>query len=160
MIKVSLYKTTQDKLSKAFCSLAEKCYHNNISIFVYTNNKESTKELDRILWTYSKKQFIPHATIHDNYPEKQPILLGDELVNLNNSSNMMIINTGREKIFSALSTPDQFDLTKCQRIILLFDDEHSFSKQEIEDILIKSPVRDFKVEAYIQNSDKSWIGQK
>ena len=62
MIKVSCYKTIQEKLPRAFCMLAEKCYHNGIKIFVYTNSNEYTVELDKVLWTYSKKQFIPHGT--------------------------------------------------------------------------------------------------
>jgi hypothetical protein len=48
MIKISCYKTTQEKLSRAFCNLAEKCYHSAIKIFVYTNSKEQAFELDTV----------------------------------------------------------------------------------------------------------------
>ncbi|NDA91625.1 MAG: hypothetical protein EBY20_12170, partial [Alphaproteobacteria bacterium] len=63
MIKISCYKTTQEKLSRAFCNLAEKCYHSAIKIFVYTNSKEQAFELDTVLWIYSRKQFIQFKSL-------------------------------------------------------------------------------------------------
>lgn len=160
MIKISLYKTTQDNLPKAFCALAEKCYHNGISAFVYTNNKETSALLDRVLWTYSKKQFIPHGTIYDPHPEKQPILLGDEIRNLNNSSSIIAIDADKDKIFAILSTLDQFDLSNFQRLILLVNQEKVFSKDQLEEIFIKSSLKEFKLEVYLQTSDGNWSQQK
>lgn len=159
MIKVSFYKTTQDKLPKAFCILAEKCYHSGIGIFVYTNNKETTIELDRVLWTYSKKQFIPHGTIYDPHPEKHPILLGNELRNLNNSLSMLIVNADKEKILEVLSNPSQFDLLNCQRLLLLSEDNNTLSKEEIAGVLDKSSLKGFKLEAYTQNAAGEWSPQ-
>lgn len=160
MIKISLYKTTQDNLPKAFCALAEKCYHNGISAFVYINNKETTAVLDRVLWTYSKKQFIPHGTIYDPYPEKQPILLGNELRNLNNSSSMIAINIDKEGLLSILSNFNQFDLNNFQRLILLANQEKVFSRDELDEVFDKSLLKDFKLETYLQNPDGSWSQQR
>ena len=90
MIKISCYKTTPEKLSRAFCNLAEKCYHSAIKVFVYTNSKEQAFELDTVLWIYSRKQFIPHGTIYDTWPEKQPILIGSELKNFKHPNKILI----------------------------------------------------------------------
>ena len=156
MIKVICYKTTQEKLPRTFCTLAEKCYHSNAPTFVYTNGKESTVELDKILWTYSRKQFIPHGTIYDLSPEKQPILISSELKNLNNSSNLIIINADESKILSILSSNENLTLTKCKRLFLLYDHATSASNENIKDIISKSSLHDLRFESYVQADDNSW----
>jgi len=159
MVKISCYKTTQEKLSRAFCNLAEKCYHNAIKIFVYTNSKEQAFELDNVLWTYSRKQFIPHGTIYDILPEKQPILIGSELKNFNNSSSMIIINPDESKILSILSSTKDFDTSKCERLFFLHDHISSLSNQNINNIIIKSPLLDFRVDFYVQADNNTWYVQ-
>jgi len=156
MIKVSCYKTIQEKLPKAFCMLAEKCYHNGIKLFVHTNSKEYTFELDRVLWTYSKKQFIPHSTIHDLLPEEQPILIGSELKILNNSSNMIIVNASESKILSILSSVENFPVTKCERLFFLSDNSSSVSSENIKNIITKSSIGEFKFESYVQDDTNGW----
>ena len=156
MIKISCYKTIQEKLAKAFCMLAEKCYHNNIKVFVYTNSKEYTLELDRVLWTYSKKQYIPHSTIHDLLPEKQPILIGSELRNLNNSSNMIIVNASESKILSILLSNEDLLVKKCERLFLLYDRSTAIPSNNIKNIIAKSSLGSFKFESYIQDDNNSW----
>ncbi|MFK7967577.1 MAG: DNA polymerase III subunit chi [Rickettsiaceae bacterium] len=156
MIKISCYKTIQEKLPKAFCMLAEKCYHNNIKVFVYTNSKEYTLELDRVLWTYSKKQYIPHSTIHDLLPEKQPILIGSELRNLNNSSNMIIVNASESKILSILLSNEDLLVKKCERLFFLYDRSTAIPSNNIKNIIAKSSLDSFKFESYIQDDNNSW----
>lgn len=156
MIKISCYKTIQEKLPKAFCMLAEKCYHNNIKVFVYTNSKEYTLELDRVLWTYSKKQYIPHSTIHDLLPEKQPILIGSELRNLNNSSNMIIVNASESKILSILLSNEDLLVKKCKRLFFLYDRSTAIPSNNIKNIIAKSSLDSFKFESYIQDDNNSW----
>lgn len=156
MIKISCYKTTQEKLSRAFCNLAEKCYNNGIKIFVYTNSKEQAFELDTVLWIYSRKQFIPHGTIYDILPEKQPILIGSELKNLNNSSSMIVINPDEDKILSILSSTEVFDASKCERLFLLHDNTFSLSNQNINNIIVKSSLHDFRLDFYMQADNNLW----
>lgn len=49
-------------------------------------------ELDEVVWSFSKTRFIPHATIHDRLPERQPILLTDQEQNLNTAT--ILLTTG------------------------------------------------------------------
>ena len=156
MIKISCYKTTPEKLSRAFCNLAEKCYNNAIKIFVYTNSKEQTFDQDTVLGIYSRKQFIPHGTIYDILPEKQPILIGSELKNLNNSSSMIVINPDEDKILSILSSTEVFDVNKCERLFLLHDNTFSLSNQNINNIILKSSLHDFRLDFYMQADNNSW----
>ncbi len=151
MIKISYYKTVNDKTLKAFCLLAEKSYHHNMNIFVYVNNKEDLSLFDKSLWTYSKKQFIPHATIYDPYPEKQPVLLGDEYNNLNESTGIIFINISKERILSILNLVKNF-----QRIFFLYDDSEIITDYVIQDILIKSVIKQFEFKSYTQDTGSNW----
>ena len=160
MIKISCYKTTPEKLSRAFCNLAEKCYHSAIKVFVYTNSKEQAFELDTVLWIYSRKQFIPHGTIYDTWPEKQPILIGSELKNFNNSSSMIIINPDESKILSVLSVNANFDVNKCERLFLLYDNVNLLSNQDINNIIVKSSLHNFRLDFYIQSDNNAWHVQR
>ena len=151
MIKVSYYKTSKDKLPKAFCMLAEKCYHNNISLFVFTNNEKSITELDKALWTYSKKQFIPHGTIHDPHPEKQPILLGEAFRNLNKATSMIIVNASSGQVLDFLASAG-----KCERLFFIYDEDEIVPDEEIENILSTSGIGEFQFESYVQEINGSW----
>jgi DNA polymerase IIIc chi subunit len=165
MIKISYYKTTSDRFSKAFCMLAEKCYHNNIGIFVYTNNEKCTMELDKALWTYSKKQFIPHGTIHDPHPEKQPILLGEEFKNLNNSSSLLIINANEDQILTILHSvgknqPVMASSPKgdvaIQRLFFLYEENPITTAPNLQNILGTSAIGEFNFESYTQEINGNW----
>lgn len=153
MIKISCYRTLQDKLPKAFCMLAEKCHHNKINVFVYVNTKELMSDLDKTLWTYSKKQFIPHGTIHDPYPEKQPILLGAEFKNLNNASGMIIINANEKQLLSILSSDENFNRKQCKRLFFLYDQHSATSDETIKNIITTSSLGEFSFESYIQDNN-------
>ena len=159
-MRISCYRTIREKLPKAFCMLAEKCYNNGIKVFVYTNSKEYILELDEILWTFSKKQFIPHGTIYDPFPEKQPILIGSELKNLNNSLGMIIINASLNGILPILSS-DNFTINAFKRLFFLYDQTDPISASDIKEIVNKSSLAQekYSFETYIQSGDNSWQTQ-
>ncbi len=152
MIKINYYKTTKDKIFKAFCMLAEKCYHNQMILFVYTNNYQSQIELDKTLWAYSKKQFIPHGTIHDTYQEKQPILIGCEYKNSNNAPNLIIFNATENQILTIF-----YSNHNCERIFFMYDEENIITDIQIKNILSKSAFSEFQFESYIQETNNNWI---
>lgn len=154
MIKISYYKTSNDRLSKAFCMLAEKCYHNNIKLFVFTNNEKSTREFDTVLWTYSKKQFIPHGTIHDLSPEKQPILLGEMFKNLNKSSGMIIINAEETQLLDFLASVGKVD-----RLFFIYSQDAIIPASRLMELTSKSALGEFEFESYMQEANGSWKKQ-
>ena len=104
MIKISCYKTKQDQLAKAFCQLAQKCYYSSTNTCVITNNSNFTIELDRVLWTYSKKHFIPHATKEDPFPQEQPIYITHSIENPNNSKIIILVNPTEDKLLQLFSS--------------------------------------------------------
>lgn len=100
-MKINYYKTKTDNLAKAFCSLIEKCYYDDARVLVIAASDEYATTLDRVLWSYSKKHFIPHATLRDPQPELQPVLIitqddlqsNDQDIVLNSPNKAAIILT-------------------------------------------------------------------
>lgn len=114
------------------------------------------EELDKTLWTYSKKQFIPHATLLDAHQEKQMILLGNEFKNLNDASSLMMINASEEQILKVLSSDEEFNTKKCQRLFFLYDEDFKIKDSDIREMLSKSSIPRFKLDSYIQTSTENW----
>lgn len=159
MIKISYYKAVQGRLPKAFCMIAEKCYHNDIKIFVYTKSEKYTFELDTVLWTYSRKQFIPHSTIHDLLPEKQSILIGSELKNLSHYSAMIIVNASENMLISMLLSERNLFIKQYTRLFFLYDDNILLSSKNIKDVLSKFLEQEFEFKSFLQNDNNSWQAQ-
>jgi len=156
MIKINCYITTQDDLHKTFCQLAEKCYYANLRTNVITQNSDYTKSLDRVLWTYSKKHFIPHATDADSLPEKQPIYITDKLDNPNQADSIMFINPDKAMFLETIAKDSKLNLESFQKISLLFDDIQKIQILEIDNLLKKSPIKEFEINLFVKNQQKMW----
>jgi len=62
--------------SRIVCDLAEKCYHNNRRIAIYSSNEEECKKYDSLLWTWKQQSFVPHIyldILSESFPE--PIVI-------------------------------------------------------------------------------------
>ncbi|ABV74027.1 DNA polymerase III subunit chi [Rickettsia canadensis str. McKiel] len=92
MQQFSIYQTSDELLLKSVLLLIEKCYYSDLKSVILTTDKEQQEMLNKNLWTYSRKQFIPHGSKLDPQPEKQPIYITDELQNPNNASVLIIIS--------------------------------------------------------------------
>jgi len=75
MSKISFYQVMNGEVIKFSCQLLAKCFQNNILTFVQVLDDATAAMLDRTLWTFAQKSFIPHATDKDPLPEKQPIYI-------------------------------------------------------------------------------------
>ncbi len=156
MIKINCYTTTQDDLHKTFCKLAEKCYYSNLRTSVITQNPDYTKSLDRVLWTYSKKHFIPHATDADPSPEKQPIYITDKLENHNQAESIIFINPDKAILLESTAKDSNFNIGDFQKISLLFDDTQKIRALEVNNLLKKSPIKEFEINLFVKNEQGLW----
>lgn len=153
MIKISCYRTPSETLAKTFCQLAQKCYQSSFNTCVITKDTESTLELDKTLWTFSKKYFIPHATDQDPLPEKQPIFITNSVINPNKSTYLIIVNPTSESLINIISEKKIFkDLTK---IFIIFED-NTINFQTISYILSKSHYETITIDFFEQNINGSW----
>jgi len=156
MLKISCYQTTQSQLPKAFCQITEKCYYSNLKTNVFTENHDYSENLDRVLWIYSKKHFIPHATCSDPLPEKQPVYITHELKNYNKAEILIFINTSRATLLEAISQKDLLRSTNVQKILFIFDETQKMNSNEIKLLLEKSDISNFTINAFSQTLKGSW----
>ena len=156
MIKISCYKTKLDLLPKIFCQLAQKCYLSSINTCVITNNSDFTTELDRILWTYSRKYFIPHATNQDKFAIEQPIYITDSIENPNNSKIIILVNPLEENLLELFANHNNINFETLEKIIIIFDDNQKIQYSEIKIILLKAKFNNFEINLFEQTNDGLW----
>lgn len=156
MIKISCYQTTQNQLPKAFCQLVERCYYSNLITSVFTANKDYTESLDRVLWTYSKKHFIPHATSSDPLPERQPVYITDDITQYNKSEIIVFVNVTRDTILNAFSDKRIIGSGTIQKILFVFDEMRQNHANEIKGLLDKSSFKDSTLNAFNQTEKGAW----
>jgi DNA polymerase-3 subunit chi len=156
MIKISYYKTKPDQLSKAFCQLAQKCYYSSINTCVITNNSDFTIELDRILWTYSKKHFIPHATNEDPLPQEQPIYITHSIENPNNSKIIILVNPTEEKLLQLFSRTSPLEINTIKKIMIISDDIQQIQFSEIKALLLKTNSNNSEISLFEQLDSGLW----
>lgn len=156
MIKISCYQTTQNQLPKSFCQLTEKCYYSNLKTNVFTENSDYSENLDRVLWTYSKKHFIPHATCSDLQPEKQPVYITHKLKNYNQGEILMFINATQDTLLEAILQDNLFKSQIVQKILFILDDTQKMNSEAIKDLLEKSNIDNFTINAFTQTLQGAW----
>lgn len=117
-MKVSYYRTNPDLLAKTFCVLAEKCYYSDMKTLVVTTSDEYMRNLDQVLWSYSKKHFIPHATSGDAYPEIQPVLISTKIEPINNPEILFTVNSDSQTIKSCFDK----QIGNIKKLIILEDE--------------------------------------
>lgn len=146
MEKISVYKAEPELLEKALCLIAEKCYHNKLGTVILTEDTDAQENLNKKLWTYSQKQFIPHGSRLDPHPEKQPIYITDTLQNPNKAEVIIVYNR-------------HFNLKECQgfkRVVFLYENTSSLLKEQIGKIKDEiEPHHTF--EQYVQNPRGQWV---
>jgi DNA polymerase-3 subunit chi len=141
MTKINYYQTQSEDLVKTFCKLTEKCYYSQLNTLVLTENDGYLESLDRALWTYSKKHFIPHATTNDSLQSDQSVFITTKVENPNNSEIIVFINPSKQMILNVLIENSPIDLIKIKKIIFLFDDTQKTKPSEIEHIIETSKIK-------------------
>ncbi|PCJ29821.1 MAG: hypothetical protein COA94_00230 [Rickettsiales bacterium] len=156
MIQISCYLTELEALPKVFCGLAEKCYYSDMRTLVLTENDSFSTSLDRVLWTYSKKHFIPHAMSGDPQPEDQPILITSAFEHSNNAEIVIFVNATESMILEAAAAGSAVRLQNMKKILFLFDDAQKMQSSEINNILKKSSLGEFELKSFAKTSQGTW----
>lgn len=150
MQQFSIYQTSDELLLKSILLLIEKCYHSDLKSVVLTIDADQQEMLNKSLWTYSRKQFIPHGSKLDPQPEKQPIYITDELQNPNNASVLILISPiDIEKI---LQVKDYIEVFK--RIIIITDLPEDL--KELIAKINKFTTHQNKIDCFKQDARSSW----
>ena len=89
------YHCTISPILKVLPRLVSKIYATGVRVLVICQNEAQLKEADEVLWTFSTKEFLPHATSQGMQVSEQPILLSLDGQNLNNA-NVVVTLTNKE----------------------------------------------------------------
>ena len=170
----SLYQLQTSAFGKTLCQLIAKAYKTGENVCVYVLDEETLNQLDAQLWTYAEKEFIPHGTMLDEFPDKQPVYITmniDESDTPNNAQVAVIVcrcrggsNAELGWLGSYLSSQKIDDLSKndliygkvCKykKVIVVFEETNLLEFNALKDIITASS--HLKLSCYAQQSDLSW----
>ena len=88
----TFYKSPAQFFEKSICQLILKIYNSGEKLLVGFKDEITMSRFNDLLWTYSQKDFIPHGSVNDPLPEKQPVLLCMNNENIINANIIMNIN--------------------------------------------------------------------
>lgn len=94
MTEVYFYHSAKFPVEKTLAKLVEKIYGLKQNIVIYCQDPTLVSIVDDLLWSYSTKTFLAHATLSDPLPEKQPIYITHKEENPNNSP--ILISLGED----------------------------------------------------------------
>lgn len=96
MADISFYHLHSLPLGKALPKLLEKVYASGAKAIVSAPSEDNIEQLNKELWTYTTKFFLPHGSKKDGFVEKQPIYL--TAANENPNGATIFVATGGKEI--------------------------------------------------------------
>lgn len=167
MPEIYYIEAHNQSIGKVFCFLIQQCYYRNLeniennihdsatdatgaireldfpfNLLIIANNDKIRDKLDDLLWTYSKKHFIPHATNIDKNLKLQPICISTEIKNFNNAKSIMFFNISNQNLLESITNMEKNNFKK---VIYLFDDNSEIKFQELQEIIKKSYLGNIKI---------------
>ena len=110
MTQIGFYHLLHTHLEAALPRLLSKALDQGMRALVMAASPERVKDLDRALWTYDPKSFLPHGTAKDGRPEEQPVYLTSHEENPNGASLLVLIDGVKHGFMGAFERClDMFD---------------------------------------------------
>lgn len=75
MTEIDFYSGGGDRLQTA-CRLAAKVVRQGLKLVIYTPDAAIAERLDKLLWTFSPIDFIPHCRVEDKLANVTPVVIG------------------------------------------------------------------------------------
>jgi len=94
MTDVRFYHLQKQTLDEALPLILEKAYSANHRVLVKMSNAPEVERMNTHLWAYKAEKFLPHGSVKNGHPEKQPIWLTDKDENDNNA-NVLVLTQGQ-----------------------------------------------------------------
>ncbi len=127
-LQINFISITDQNPIKALCRILEQKYLYQNFMILRTTSEDLQEEINEVLWTFSKKSFIPHGSKFDEQPEKQNLYIttGGEIPN--NASILILYN---------LFGFNNYDVKYFKEIILIFDNNNSLIVTEAREFYKK-----------------------
>jgi DNA polymerase III subunit chi len=81
MTEIDFYSGGGDRLHTA-CRLIAKAVRQSLKLMIYTSDTTVVERIDKLLWTFSSIDFIPHCHAEDKLAGVTPVILGCQVTNL------------------------------------------------------------------------------
>ncbi|MDX1810797.1 MAG: DNA polymerase III subunit chi [Gammaproteobacteria bacterium] len=78
------------------CKLVEKAFHRGHRIFILTANQDQSERLNKLLWTFNDRSFVPHVLAEDDLASDTPIHISH--LSRNTSINDVLVNLKPELV--------------------------------------------------------------
>ena len=88
-----------DKLDIA-CRLVAKAMRKGLKIMIYTPDVSTIEQLDKLLWTFSSTDFIPHCRADDKLADLTPVILAHEATKLPHDDVLLNLDAESPSFFS------------------------------------------------------------
>ncbi|MCP5266690.1 MAG: DNA polymerase III subunit chi [Burkholderiaceae bacterium] len=99
MTRIDFHFNTPEKLVYA-CRLVRKVMRSGSKTVVFCSEHEPLERLDRLLWTFSDRDFLPHVQVHDPLAPETPIVLATGAVDTPHHDVLVNIGAQTPPIFS------------------------------------------------------------
>lgn len=156
-MRIDFYKCLQNKSKIILTGLLEKAFTDKTKCFVVINNEKEKKDIDKLLWEYKDKSWLPHLTTDDENSDISEIVLSSKFPkskedNINQSEILCIVN-----IDYSILPENKFDFTETnfKRIIFIFDKDFTNTKDKISQ-LKENELKEYTVNYFTQNSNGKW----
>lgn len=93
MTEIDFYSGGGDRLHTA-CRLTAKVVRQGLKLMIYTPDVAEAERLDKLLWTFSSTDFIPHCRAEDRLADVTPVILSRQATN---SSRDVLLNLDIER---------------------------------------------------------------
>jgi DNA polymerase-3 subunit chi len=144
MGKITFYQVMNDEIIKSSCKILEKCYSNNLNTFVEVSDNDTKQMLNKNLWTFAQKSFIPHGSDEDPLPEAQPIFISNEPSCPINATCLMLIGKYR------------MDIENFDRVLVMIDGGNVKEVKNAESMSENFQNLGHEVEFYKQQNSGAW----
>lgn len=99
MTEIDFYSGGGDKLQTT-CRLIAKAVRQGLKLMVYSSDAAMIGRLDKLLWTFSPADFIPHCRTNDKLAGVTPVVLGHQCGELLHDDVLLNLDTEHPPFFS------------------------------------------------------------
>ena len=89
-IEVSFYHFTVTPIIVGIPKLIKKIYYAKKNLLVICKTNEEMKDLNKTLWTFDSREFIPHGLAIEANSELQPVLLSTDVNSNKNNAEILL----------------------------------------------------------------------
>jgi len=145
MSDINFYHIKNTAIENALLMLLQKTLSSDKKAILRCYNHSLMEHYDQALWTVQKNAFLPHGTLKDGFPEKQPIYITTEDDNPNNADFLFV------SAFASVENIENFE-----RIFILFEDKDPEAVSWARDLWKQNKEADHKQIYWLQNEAGQW----